>query len=252
MTSAMSPGPSATDRFLARRGAGWLRAGGVFGAVGAAVAFAVPALLFALARWGGTPSISFGTGWTQIAGILAAVGAALILVSFVCYRWSFSLFRRVAPRYWGPSGLCLVGSSGLVLVLVATVLATGAAAAVAGCVQGSWTNAFSCLERASPLGAYAGLLGLWLGWIGGIGLTIGLAMRASDTRSPLLGAATLLYAVLLVLLVIPLLGFGIALPDASTLLLLAPAFATIAPILVAAARIPTSPGWAASPSLGKA
>ena len=252
MTSAMSPGPSATDRFLDRRGAGWLRAGGIFGAVGAAVAFAVPALLWGLARWGATPLIPFGTAWTQIAGILATAGAVLILVSFVCYRWSFSLFRRVAPRYWVPSALCLVGSSGLLLVLVATVLATGAAASVAGCVQGSWTNAYSCLQSASPLGAYAGLLGLWLGWIGGIGLVLGLAMRSGDQGSPLIGIATILYAILVVLLVIPLLGLGIAVPRASTFLLLAPAFATVAPILVAAARVPTGPGRAPPPSLGKA
>ncbi|MEM0129821.1 MAG: hypothetical protein QXG65_06690 [Thermoplasmata archaeon] len=225
-------------RALDRRGSAWLRAGGLCGAIGAAAALFVPTLLLALARAMPGGPFPIGGDLLRATGGSVLAGSALLLVSFVCYRWSYSLYRKVDARFWVPSALCLVGSSGLLLLLIGSAAVVGSADALVPCAEGSWGQALHCLGSVSPLGAYAGILGLWLGWIGGVGIVLGLGLRAGIRASAALAVAGALYGVLLVLLGGPAIGLVLPIPAVAWLWLGVPAFAVAAPVLVALAPLP--------------
>lgn len=229
-----------------RRGSQWLRAGGGFGLLGGIVAILLPFLFIWLAKYDPGGFFTFATSFVQFTSLLFLVGSVLVLVSFFCYRWSFSVLRKANPRYWIASALCLIGSSGLLILVIAAGLAAGDANSFVGCAQGSLSNAFSCIQSASPVSAYAALLGFWLGWIGAVGIVIGLFHAAGSFRSALYGTAGALYLILIVLLVGPFVAVLAPVSFVSWLLLVVPAFAIAAPALVVAAR-PTLPALAPPP-----
>ncbi len=223
-----------------KRGTQWLNAGGIFGAVGGLVVFALPLLFVALAKYNPGGFFVFASSPIQFTGPSLLAGSALTLVSLFCYRWAYSVLRRARPGYWGASVLCLIGSSGLILIAVAAAVVFGGAASIEACVQGSYSSALSCVESASPVGAYAGVLGFWLGWVGAVGIAIGLFLASSSFRSAAYLAGGVLYAILLAVLVGPFAGLVHPLPDIPYLLAAVPVLAILAPILVAVAR-PTLP-----------
>ncbi len=229
-----------------KRGARWLYAGGVFGGVGGLIGLALPLAFVYLAKYNPGGFFVIAPSLIRFTGLFVLAGSVLVLASFFCYRWAYSVLRQAHRGYWGASLLCLVGSSGLVLIAVAAAFATGGAVALEACVRGSYSNALSCVESASPVGAYAGLLGFWLGWIGAIGIAVGLFLASGSFRSPAYGAAGVLYALLLAVLVGPLVGLVHAVPYATYLLAAAPVLAILAPVFVAGAR-PTIPEPAVAP-----
>ncbi|MGI0054964.1 MAG: hypothetical protein ACREBZ_04515 [Thermoplasmata archaeon] len=225
---------------VARRGTEWLRAGGVFGLAGGILAIALPFLFLWLAKNEPGGFFTFAASFLQFTSLLVLVGAVLVLISFFCYRWSYSLLRQASARFWVASALCLVGSSGLILIIIAAALASGQSNALVTCAQGSLSHAFSCVQSASPASAYAGLLGFWLGWIGLVGIVLGLFLSAGTFRSTLYGAGGALYSILVILLVAPFIATLYPVPFISGLTLAVPIAAVLAPLLVALA-IPSRP-----------
>lgn len=225
---------------LDRRGNRWLGAGGAFGLAGGVAAVALPLLLVELSRNapGGIAAASNTlTAWSSW---LFLGGAVLLLVSFFAYRWGYSVLRKVDPAYWIASGLCLVGSSGLVLLIIAAAVGTGNTGGLLSCVQGPYSKIYSCVEGQSPLGAYTGIVGVWLSWVGSVGIVIGLFHAGSRFRSASYAAAAISYLIVLVLLVGPLTGIFFTFPFIEALLVMVPVFLLAAPIFVLLAR-PTYP-----------
>ncbi|MGC2288714.1 MAG: hypothetical protein WA688_02505, partial [Thermoplasmata archaeon] len=86
--------------------------------------------------------------------------------------------------------------------------------------------------QGQPLGADTGLVGFWLGWLGGLGIVVGLSLAGRRYRnSPVSGGAAL-YAILLLVLIGPFVGLLTPLPGIDYLLLVAPLFIVLAPGLV--------------------
>jgi hypothetical protein len=129
------------------------------------------------------------------------------------------------------SVLCLIGSLGFLLLLVAVVVVLGSTGPLLTCIHGQPSHALSCLRSGQPLGAYTGLLGFWLGWLGGVGLVLGLSSAASRFSRGVLYGSAALYGVLLLALVGPFVGLLYPVPGAQYLLLLAPLLALLAPAL---------------------
>lgn len=227
---------------LDRRGNRWLGLGGALGVAGGVVVVALPVTLIELSRYapGGLQAASTDlVQWTSWA-VLA--GAVLLFLCFFAYRWGYSVLRKVDHRYWLASGLCLVGSTGVVLLVVAAAaVLAGNTSGVLSCLRGSYGAAYGCIQNATPLGAYAGVAGVWLAWVGSIGIVVGLFQAGSRYLSGLYTAAAVCYLLTLVALVGPLAGLFVSVPYTEYLLLLAPVLAILAPALVLAAR-PTYPG----------
>ena len=97
----------------------------------------------------------------------------------------------------------------------------------------------SCLKSGEPLGAYTAVAGFWLGWLGGVGIVVGLSSAGHRfARGSLYGAA-LVYTLLLLVLVGPFLALVYTVPDQQYLLLLIPLLALLGPILtLAGSRVP--------------
>ena len=221
-----------TELALERRGNRWLGAGGAFGLAGGIAAVALPVVLVELSRHtsGGISTASTTLiGWSSW---FLLVGAALLLVSFFAYRWGYSVLRKIDPKYWVASALCIVGSSGLLLLIVAAAVATGSESGLLSCVQGPYSQVYSCIQGQTPLGAYTGVVGIWLGWIGGIGIVVGMFQAAGRFHSALYGAAGACYLITVVLLVGPLTGIFVSLPFIEPLIVMVPVFAVVAPALV--------------------
>ena len=232
-----------------KRGTQWLYAGGLLGAVGGLVALGLPITFVYLAKYNPGGFFVFAPALVQLTSAVVLMGSVLVMASFFCYSWSYSVLRRTHHGFWGPYILYFIGSSGLILIAVAAAFATGGPAALEACVKGSYSNALSCIDSASPIVAYAGTLGFWLGWVGGIGLAVGLFLASRSFRSVGYRAAGALYALLLVVLVGPFVGLLYPVPYVTYLLAAVPVLAILAPAFVVGAR-PTIPASAVSPEPG--
>ncbi len=214
------------------RGAHRLAVGGGLGlaAAGFALVFPTIALWLALDH----PAVFLDLGEPLARGLagLVLVGAILFLLSLLLYRSAYSKLRRVDPRFLLASVLCLVGSIGFLLVVVAAAAYLGSAGSLVACLHGAPSHALGCLESGAPLGTYTALVGFWLGWLGGVGIVVGLAAagRRFGRRTLYLGAVT--YALLLLVLIGPFVALVYAVPDSSVLLLAVPVLSAAAPALV--------------------
>lgn len=231
---------------LDRRGNHWIGAGGAFGLAGGVLAILLPVVLVEASRHapGGIAAASASliawTSWFVLAG------AVLLLLSFFCYRWGYSVLRKVQPSYWLASALCIVGSTGLLLLVIAAAVATGSTSGLLACAQGPYSQVYSCVQGQTPLGAYTGIIGVWLGWVGSIGIVIGLFQASGRFFSALYAGGAVCYLITIVLLVGPLTGTLVSIPYIEPLILMAPIFAITAPLLVLLARpsypAPHAPG----------
>ena len=221
---------------LERRGNRWIHAGGALGVAGAAVAILAPLALVEIARY--APGGIAGASSTLIAWTswLVLAGAALLFLSFFAYRWAYSVLRKADRGYWIASGLCIVGSSGMLLLILAAALATGSQSGLLSCVQGPYSHLYSCVQGQTPLGAYTGIVGVWLGWLGGVGIVAGLFRAGNRYSTALYTAAAALYVLALLVLVGPLAGPFLTIPRVELLFVLVPVFTVVAPILVLASR----------------
>lgn len=201
------------------------------GLSGALLAIVIPvAFLLAAAYAPGSFLTLHQTGFVEATALLILAGAVLFLISLFLYRRGFAQLRKVDRRFIVASVLCIIGTIGFLLILVAAVVIVGSASSLLSCISGHPSHALTCLRSGEPLGAYTGLVGFWLGWLGGVGIVLGLSAGSSRFHSRSLGVGAALYGVLLLALVGPFLSLVVAFPGVEYLLLLAPVLSVLAPL----------------------
>jgi hypothetical protein len=209
-----------------------LRQGSLLALGAALAAFVVPALLVLLARRG---LYGLGSGARAVVaseGSLVAVGAVLLLVAFLLYRRAFGHLRHVDPHLRWATVLCLVGSLGAIVVVVAGALIGGGTSAVTGCLGGHATHALTCLRSADPTAGYLAVAGFWLAWLGAVGLAVGVILSGRRFQRPTVVAGGAVYAVLVLDVLVPFAGTLTSVPGTTYALAVAPVAAVLGPLLV--------------------
>lgn len=214
------------------KGARRIRVGAALGLVAAILTLVIPSVFLWIALDAPGGFFSFGTELVQTLSILVLVGAFLFLLCLFAYRLGFAALRKVDPRFTAASVLCLIGSLGFLLLVVAAAVLLGSTNSLIACIHGQPSHALTCLKSGQPLGAYTALIGFWLGWLGGIGIVVGLSSAGRRfARGSLYGGATF-YALLLLVLVGPFLSLVYTVPGTEYLLLVTPLLAILAPAFV--------------------
>jgi hypothetical protein len=216
------------------KGIGRLRGGAIVGVAAAIATLVLPTIFLYISLYDKGGFFTFGSALVDSLSLLVLAGAILFLVSLFLYRFGFATLRKVDGRFTVASALCLIGSLGFILLIVAVLVLLGNSNSLVTCVDGHPSHALSCLESGQPLGAYTGLLGFWLGWIGGVGIVIGLASAGSRFQRGSIGAGSAFYAILLLVLIGPFIALVYAIPDQQYLLLILPLLSLLAPALVVA------------------
>lgn len=221
------------------QGAGRLALGGALGIVAASVTLLLPSVFLYIALYAPGGFFALGSTLLETLSLLVLVGAILFLLSFFVYRLAFATLRKADPRFSVASVLCLIGSLGFLLVVVAAAVLLGSTSSLVTCIHGQPSHALSCLKSGQPLGAYTAVIGFWLGWLGGVGIVVGLSSAGHRfARGSLYGGAVV-YALLLLVLIGPFLALVYAVPYQQYLLLVVPFLALAAPILTfAGSRVP--------------
>ncbi len=220
------------------RGVYRIALGAWLGLFAGAITIVLPSTAIFLSVYAPGSLFSLGTALFQIVGLLVLGGAILYLLSLFLYRRGFAALRRVEGEFALATVLCLVGSVGFLLLLVTATVLAGSSTAVAGCIHGQPTRSLSCLETNQPLGAYTAVLGFVFGWVGGIGIVVGLAFAGNRFDEPALRLGAFFYLGLLVLLIAPTLALMAPFDGVQFLLLIVPILAVVAPALVLAGTIP--------------
>jgi hypothetical protein len=214
------------------RGAGRIAIGAGLGLVAAIATMVLPVAFVLIAAYAPGGFFTLGPTLVETLSVLILAGAILFLLSLFVYRRGFAVLRGVDRRFVLASVLCIIGSIGFLLVLVAAALLLNDSNALTTCIKGKPSALLSCLHSSDTLGAYTGIVGFWLGWVGGVGVVIGLAAAGRRfVRGALIGGSVL-YALLLVILIGPFLSLVFTVPYAADLLLLVPVLAILAPGLV--------------------
>jgi hypothetical protein len=231
--------PTVTIRPEDVKGSHRIAVGAALGVVAALATLVVPLVLLWLALYNPGGFFTFNSRLVEVLSLLLLAGAILFLLSLFIYRRGFAVLRGVDPRFTVASILCLVGSLGFLLLLVAAVVILGNASSLLSCLHGQPSHALSCLRSGQPLGAYTALVGFWLGWIGGVGLVLGIASAGRRFARGALYGGSALYAVLLLALVGPFVELLYPVPGAQYILLATPILALLAPGLAyAGSRTP--------------
>jgi hypothetical protein len=215
-------------------GAARLEAGATIGLAAALATLVLPSIFLALAVFAPGGFFTFGGTFLNVLALLLLAGAILFLLSLLVYRLAFATLRRVDPRFSVASVLCLIGSLGFLLLIISVALLFGGTGSLLSCLHGRPTQALGCLRNGEPLGAYTGLAGFWLGWLGGLGIVVGLGSAGARFRRGAIAVGAALYALLLLVLVGPFLAEVYTIPGQQYLLVLLPVLAVLAPALVLA------------------
>ena len=216
-----------------QRGLYRLATGAAVGLAAAILAIVLPISFLLVAAYapGGFLSLNQPALIYAIA-LLILAGAILFLFSLFLYRRAFAVLRKVDPRFTAASILCLIGSIGFLLVLVAAIVVIGSANSLLSCVSGHPSHALTCLRSGQPLGAYTGLVGFWLGWLGGVGIVLGLLAGSSRFRAREIGVGAALYALLLLVLLGPFIALVVSFPGVQYLLVVVPFLSVLSPFFV--------------------
>jgi MFS family permease len=213
--------------------------GAGLGFAGALAAIVIPlTFLFLVANFPGG-FFTWNSMFVEVTSILVIAGAILLLVSLFVYRRSFAALRKVDRKFVIASVLCIIGSLGFILLLVSVAIVANDTGSLLTCAHGQPSHALSCLESGQPFGAYTGLIGFALGWIGGVGIVLGLLMAGSRFHQGALTAGGAMYALLLVVLILPLLALLVHVPGAGYLVIIAPLLAVLGPGLALAGSLRT-------------
>lgn len=176
--------------------------------------------------------------------VLVLAGSLLFVLSLLLYRRAFAHLRRVDPRFTLASALCLLGTLGFLLLVVAAALLFARSDALLGCLDGRPTQVYACFRSVDVLGAWTGIVGFVLGWLGGLGIVLGVAQAGGRYREGSIRLGAALYALLLLVLVGPFALALVVVPGVEILLLAVPVLALVAPAIVfagaraAVARLP--------------
>jgi hypothetical protein len=223
------------------KGAGRLALGGGLGFAAALITLVLPSVFLYLSLYDPGGFFTFTGTFVEVLSLLVLVGAILFLLCLFVYRMGFSALRKVDPRFTVASVLCLIGSLGFLLLVVAAAVLLGSSSSLLTCLHGQPSHALTCLKSGQPLGAYTALAGFWLGWLGGVGIVVGLSSAGSRFQRGALYWGAALYAILLLVLIGPFLNQIYPVPGAEYLLILAPVLAILAPALVlSGSRAPPS------------
>lgn len=218
-------------RTLDRKGAGRLGLGAGLGLVGSLITIVLPTVIVFVAADFPGGFFTLNAHLVELAAVLVLTGAILLLLSLFFYRQSFSALRKVDPRFFVASILCIIGSIGFLLILVAAAVVVGDTSSLISCVSGHPSHALSCLESGQPFGAVTAVLGFLLGWIGGVGIMTGLLLAGNRFQTGTFTGAGICYGLLLLILLIPLASLFVTIPDVAYLLVLSPVFALVGPFL---------------------
>jgi len=214
-------------------GAFRLATGAALGLAAALLGIVIPVLLVLIASYdpGGFVALN-QAGFLEATGLFILAGALLFIFCFLIYRNGFAHLRKVDRRFTIASVLCLVGSLGFLLILVAAVVIVGSSASLLTCINGQPSHALSCLRSGQPLGAYTGLIGFWLGWLGGVGIVLGLSAGSSRFHNREVGLGAAFYALLLLVLIGPFVALVVTFPGDQYILFAVPVLALLAPFFV--------------------
>jgi hypothetical protein len=224
-----------------RTGLHRIAVGAGLGIAGGLLALVLPIAFLILAEYNPGGFFTYGPTLVQAIAFLVFAGAVLFLFSLLAYRMGFGALRKVDPRFSTASALCILGSLGFLLLIVAAGLLFGSGNSLVSCVQGRPTHLLSCLRSGQPLGAYTGLIGFWLGWLGGVGLVLGLSRTGGRYHHSSFYGGAALYALLLLALVGPFIALITPIPDVQYLLFVTPFFTLLAPAFVFAGSRSASP-----------
>lgn len=210
-------------------GAGVGLAGGIIGVI-------LPIVFLWLSAHAPGGFFTYDTTLVDTTGFFVLAGAVLLLVSLFLYRRGFAALRKIVSteRSWfvEASILCIVGSLGFLLILISAALLVGSGSSLISCLHQSPSHALSCIRSGQPLGADTALVGFWLGWLGGLGIVLGLATAGSRYHNGAISGGAALYAILLLVLIGPFLNLLVAIPGIDYLLLVTPVFLVLGPGLV--------------------
>lgn len=227
---ASSPTPRTDPE---KRGLFRIATGAGVGLAAAVLAMVFPVAFVLVASYDASGFLSLDqAAFIDATALLILAGAVLFLVSLFLYRRGFANLRKVDARFTAASVLCIVGTIGFLLILVAAIVIVGSASSLLSCVGGRPTHTLTCLRSGEPLGAYTALVGFWLGWLGGIGLVLGLSAGSSRFKTREIGVGAAFYAVLLLVLVGPFVSLVVSFPGVEYLLLLVPILSMLAPFFV--------------------
>jgi hypothetical protein len=220
------------------KGAFRLALGAWLGLFAGLIAIVLPLVAIFLSAYDPGGFFTFGTSMIQTSGALILAGVVLFILSLFCYRRGFASLRTVDGDFALASFLCIVGTLGFLLLLVSAAVLTNSSSSVLQCVNGQPSHALSCLQSGQPLGAYTGLAGFVLAWLGGLGIAYGLWLAGDrfDERPVTLGSV--FYLLFLLILVSPLVALAIPLPGAGFFLLVVPILTVAAPALVLLGTLP--------------
>jgi len=232
MSAATSTTTIPTDE-IDRKGLFRIATGAGIGLAAALLAIVIPVgfLLAASYEPGGFLSLH-QTAFLDATCLLILAGALLFLLSLFIYRRAFAILRKVDRRFLVASVLCLIGSIGFLLLLVAVVVIVGSSSSLLSCINNQPSHALTCLRSGQPLGAYTGLIGFWLGWLGGVGIVLGLSAGSNRFHRREIGLGAALYALLLLALIGPFVALVVSYPGVEFVLLLAPLLSLLAPFFV--------------------
>lgn len=214
------------------KGAGRLSLGAWIGLAAGVLTIVVPLGLVLVGAYAPSGTLSIASPLLEASGTLVAVGAILYLISLFVYRRAFAALRAVDAQFWFASILCLVGSVGLLLIIVGAAVVDGTAGSLVSCAHGQPSHILSCLESSQPLGAYTALAGFVLAWIGGFGIVLGLSLASTHFDRRAIGAGGAIYLLFLLALLVPLVELAVRLPGVEYYLIALPILAVLAPILV--------------------
>jgi Protein of unknown function (DUF973) len=207
----MTP-PPAVDRSREISAVGLARAASLTSLLGLLIAWVGPiAVIFAVGveiHYGG---FHIGTGKATVAAFedllgVIVFGALLSLVSVVLYLVSFNSFRKVGAGFGGPEALVVIGLLGMLLIIVGFALLLNDFFQAVGCTASSGSS--SCLDYSQLQGAVLAILGgLFLSFLGWIGLVIGIYRIGKRYNSTITKVGGILMIIPVVGLIAPVLVF---------------------------------------------
>jgi hypothetical protein len=220
------------------KGAFRLALGAWLGLFAGLIAIVLPFVTIFVSAYDPGGFFSFGTSMVQTSGALILAGGVLFILSLFFYRRGFASLRKGDGEFALASFLCILGTLGFLLLLVAAALLTSSASSVLQCIKGQPSHALSCLQSDQPLGAYTGLTGFVLAWLGGLGIVYGLWLAGDrfDERPVTLGSV--FYLLFLSVLISPLVALAVPLPGVAFVLVVVPILTVAAPAMVLLGTLP--------------
>jgi uncharacterized membrane protein len=209
--------------------------GSVLGLAAGVVGLALPVALVLLATYQPATHFLSGPHLIEVTSVLAIAGVLLFALCLTAFRFGFSSLRRYDRRFWSASVLCLLGTAGLLLLVVPIAIAFTSSDAIADCIRGSPSHALACVSTVSPLASDWAVAAFWLAWLGGLGVVVGVGLAGSRFHQAWFFGGAVGYGLLLLGLLGPALGLIVrSLPVTDPLL--------AAPVLILAASALTFHG----------